>query len=208
MQPENMDPTKNHHPEREREEFTLNDRDGTPQHYIVVTHQPSEALHLTLRQTGQLGIALGALLEGSMGELAEILTESQDLLDIDTAEIATILGAVQWSEVTAKFMELLTANDSPQFMRQMFRHTYRNGKPLHQDLNFNAAYRANYLEFYHALWRIVEVNRFVGFTVTQFRELGETAKELLRSAKSSSSNSTEDSSLGGSSESGSPDETT
>lgn len=105
---------------------------------------------------------------GGLGELIDLfqhkgpkaIAKLVDELDLDGA--LKRFDAASFGEAAAQSLSKLP----PQLVMELLAHTSRDGSPLRQEANFNAAFRANYIELALAVMHVASENGFFTFGST------------------------------------------
>ena len=123
-------------------ELTIADDNGGAHHYLIALHPAAEGQRVVLQLMG--------LLAGPLAELVAAGVQGGGLSsDVDFQGIGRQLGAV------------LLSDAPPRLVRELLRYANRDGRPLNNDGDFNAAYTGNYGELMMALKEVVQANRFL-----------------------------------------------
>lgn len=139
--------------------FQLADFDGTPHRYEVQPHPPTEGTEIVFSF-----VALGAEPFASViasvfaaeDALAEVGTLG-DALDLDLVEMA---GRIDWGKVGGDVKRSILSMPLSTLVRDVLRFTWRDGRPLANDIHYNAAFSRNYGELLQAVWEVAGANRF------------------------------------------------
>lgn len=150
--------------------FQLSDRSGAKHDYRVEPHPGGPGAVLALRVQS---LATEPLVEvvhtlASAPGLQELASALKDGSDKDSGELLANaagsllgeLGSLDLTAVSKALSAMLGAKDGLQLVKDILSRTYRDGKPLSEAMNFDAAYQANYWELQQA---VIEVVRFNGF---------------------------------------------
>ena len=142
------------------DKFSLADTSGNPHDYTVQPHPAGEGTRLVLTLMGLAGEPLGRLLESELGGVAEKIKSGEVSLDDDVSELAK---GIDFSAIARDLRMALAAVDGPQLFCDILKYTHRDGHPLAESGHYDAAYQQNYGELLKAVWRVVQVNGFLGF---------------------------------------------
>lgn len=127
----------------EPKKLSLLDDLGQSHAYLVLPHPAAEGLKLASR--------LFALVGSPFGKLLDSLTSGSEETEID------------FGGISGELAQAVLSADLPQLVRDLLRHTHRDGVDLAEPVMIDVAYSANYGELAEALAEVVEVNGFVRF---------------------------------------------
>lgn len=142
--------------------FMLSGADGEQHEYIGTPIPPAAGgTALALQIYALSGGALGAMLKGlmdSMGGLGGLIERfnGAGIADLNIEELLGDLDLGALGDALASSLSKLP----PRALQDLLAHTSRDGKPLRQELNFNAAYRGNYPELLIAVATVAYHNGF------------------------------------------------
>lgn len=149
-------------------EFELTDANGVPQRYMVTEHPAGEGMEIMFALLS-LGAPTVLGLAGAAAESDRILTMIVSALqgrvdgitsDDDYREIARVVAELDLPKVGREIALTLATGKAPDLTRKIVSRTHRAGKPLRDPLQFDQAFKANYLELVTLVWRICRINRF------------------------------------------------
>lgn len=142
--------------------FMLSGADGEQHEYIGTPLPPAAGgTALALQIYALSGGALGALLKGLMessGGLGGLIERFGGAKTADL-HIEQLLGDLDLGALGDALASSLSKLP-PRVLQDLLAHTSRDGKPLKQESNFNAAYRGNYPELLIAAGLIAHHNGF------------------------------------------------
>ena len=143
--------------------FTLPGADGEQHAYIGTPIPPAAggtalALQIYALAGGPLGALLKGVLDsvGGIGGAMELFNDKKKLADLNVEEL---LGGVSRGELGNSLAASLVRLP-PQVIQDLLAHTSRDGAPLKQPANYNAAYLANYVELALAAGLVAQHNGF------------------------------------------------
>lgn len=142
--------------------FTLTDRNGKAHKYEIELHPATDGdeVFWTLAGLGLPTLAkIGELL--LQGDEVGKAIRSGDVKAALGIDFASLFDGLDLAEL-GKTLEnsILDRVDMSKLGRQILLHTTRDGKPLDNDLNYDSAYRGNYLERLQATIRAAKINGF------------------------------------------------
>ena len=123
--------------------LSLLDDLGQSHAYLVLPHPAAEGMKLASR--------LFALVGSPFGKLLDSLTSGSEEVEID------------FGGISGELAQAVLSADLPQMVRDLLRHTHRDGVDLADPVMIDVAYSANYGELAEALAEVVEANGFVRF---------------------------------------------
>lgn len=150
-------------------EFTLTDARGAEHSYLVQEHPAGDgcAIFYELMGLGMptlLGL-LGAALKSEeliRDVLAAMSAKSdEDAPPFDWQDLARKLGELELEKVGQEIGRALATGKAPALTRALLSKTHRDGKLLN-GAAFDLAYQANYWEMVRAIFKVCQVNRFLG----------------------------------------------
>ena len=142
--------------------FELTGADGERHSYLGTPIPPAAGgTALALQIYALSGGALGALLKGlldSLGGLGGLIERfnGKSVADLNLEELLGDLDLGALGDALASSLSKLP----PRVLQDLLAHTSRDGKPLKQEVNFNASYRGNYPELLCAAGLIAHHNGF------------------------------------------------
>jgi hypothetical protein len=142
------------------ETFELTDSNGEAHAYLVTLHPVDEGQRILWALVALGGEPIGALMQGALGKMIAEGGTLGDLLDAGADEA---VARVDWSAVGRDLANAVRQTDMGALAKQILKHTTRDGQALANPAVFNAAYRANYSEYFRALWAVLQANRFLPF---------------------------------------------
>lgn len=142
------------------ETFVLKSQRGTEHSYSVQPHPASEGTRLVLTLMGLAGEPLGRLFQSKAAELITQFQAGEVSLDSD---LGGLLQSVPWAEVARDVRTALASVDGQQLFLDILKYTLRDNQQLSSSGVFDIAYQQNYIELLRAVWKVVEVNGFLGF---------------------------------------------
>ena len=155
---------------REIIDFTLKDAKGVDHKYMVTLHPASEgqALYWTLMSSAAEPLmSIAATIAKSPDFIAKFLDGAKDGLEkaIDQEggldQILTFFASLDLKSVASDLKHAVSAIDMSKFAPSLLKYTFRDKKPLENEINFDDAYTGNYLELTAAMWKVVEANGFL-----------------------------------------------
>lgn len=132
---------------------TINDADGAPHDYIITPHSTTAATPLLLA----LGKAFAPLL--TQAAAARLRVQGMDA-ELGLSELMSDPALV--GSMGDKAGQALGALD-PELIPRLFAFTLRDGQPMSNRGNYDAAYAGNAVELVQAAVQIISTNRFVPF---------------------------------------------
>lgn len=142
------------------ETFVLKDQKGAEHSYSVQPHPASEGTRLVLTLMGLAGEPLGRLFQSKAADLITQFQAGEISLD---ADLGGLLQSVPWPAIAKDVRNAIACLDGQGLFSDILKYTMRDGKPLSQGIVFDIAYQQNYIELLRAVWKVVEVNGFLGF---------------------------------------------
>lgn len=142
--------------------LVLLDRNGQSHTYIIAPHNPLEGMAI-VQQLAGLGLEpLARTLEGALPQLLPLLGKNKGAPSAEQLE--AVIGNLKLGEAMASLSSGFAKLPSA-LIRQILAHTTRDGKLMggsaEINLDFDAAYRANYGELLRAVWEVIGVNGFL-----------------------------------------------
>lgn len=141
--------------------FEATDADGKTHEYRVVPNTAVSGLDITLKLTAigaePLGTLADSLFSGSgAGKLKGLSVGS--LLDDET-----ILDGIDFAKIGGDIRRTIVQSSMaiPSLIHAVLKNTLRDGKPLESVVHFNDAFTRNYGELFVAVFKVIQVNRFL-----------------------------------------------
>lgn len=157
--------------EQEPIEFALTGADGKPHSYMLNLHPAIEGQIIVWRLIAAGGEPLGRLLSDALSweDLFGLLVagikggkaEALDRLLDDPKALQGLLAKLNLRGIGVDLRAVVLSDlDVAGLARDTLRHTFRDGVPLDNDTNFDAAFAGNYAEMLRAVFRSVRENGF------------------------------------------------
>jgi hypothetical protein len=143
--------------------FELVGADGERHSYLGTPFPPAAggtalALQIYALAGGPLGALLKGIIDGAggIGGILEMLDDKKRLADLNVEELISGVNMGDLGNSLAASLVRLP----PQVLQDLLAHTSRDGSPLKQPANFNAAFTANYIELAQAAGLVALHNGF------------------------------------------------
>ena len=163
--------------------FEIADSKGVTHLYTGVAHPPTEGMEILWVLMALGGEPLARLAQSVIADALQTAGESdEDIIDIDgegnmqpSMKMSAIMDKIDLEQVdfvgAAKDLRLVIAGlPMSKLVHRLLKYGSRDGKPLSNQMNFDLAYTANYLEMLNAVGRVIAVNGFLPQFVTSMIE--------------------------------------
>jgi len=141
-------------------QFEIEGGDGKPHAYLVQLHGVDEGQAIVFALIAVGGEPLGALLQGAAGKL---IAEGGGLAELLEKDVTELLSGIDFAAVGRDLSLAVARSDMPGLVNLILKNTHRDGRPLRDSNERNAAYRGNYGEMLRAVWQVISANRFLPF---------------------------------------------
>lgn len=132
----------------------IHDREGNLHEYKIYPQKPTDVLPDVLQL-----LAMGA------EPLARLIQIYLDAEEVDETQLDQFAAQLDWSKLGQDVRSALQTLD-PAIARRLFRGVLRDGADLSVDKVYDAAYQANWSEYFKALWAIIQANGFFDFAAS------------------------------------------
>lgn len=110
------------------------------------------------------GVPLAAEVASYLAEPFSRLLEAW-AKDMQNEDLENVLRSADWSGIGGDLSKvLMKLAGKPQFVKQLLKHSRRDGKGLEMPQVFNEAYQGNYVELGAAIVAVIRANGFVPFS--------------------------------------------
>jgi len=140
--------------EPQTHKFTLEDRDGKSHEYVVTPTPPKKAYKFVVKLSSTVGQSLAALIADDVPGLIKRF-QAQGF----SSEMMDIINGYNLGLSIERIADVLGELDP----LELFEFTWRDGKRLASEAEFNAAFARNYGELRNAQFKVGEYNDFLGY---------------------------------------------
>lgn len=147
--------------EPQTHKFTLLDRDGRPHEYVVTPTPAKRAYKFVVKVTSRAASSVAGLLSGDLPGLFRSIQK-----DGLSADIGNLLTGESVSRNIEHISEIIAETDP----LELFEFTWRDGKRLALEHEFDAAFSRNYGELLEAQIAVGNYNDFLGYALGYLRK--------------------------------------
>lgn len=159
-------------------EFTLKDRKGNEHKYEVALADPDQLLEVAFllnsfaaepiaeglqALTRSTDTIVGLVQQYMGGEFNGMTSDAILAMAVQSGLLEQVLGSLNVGAVSAGIRAAIMVPGMIAKLQPLFNTVFRDGHCLGQRTRFNDAYRANYGEYFQALWKVIDHNGLVAF---------------------------------------------